>query len=31
MKTTLKSRKPVGRLAPGDFETFPIWEYATDK
>lgn len=31
MRTALKLRKPVEKLAVADLETFPIWEFATDE
>ena len=31
MPITLKTRKPVDKLAPTDFKAFPIWEFASDE
>lgn len=30
-KPTLKTRKPIDELVPGDLTAFPIWEFASDE
>jgi hypothetical protein len=28
---TLRTRKPISSLTPGDIKAFPVWEFATDE